>query len=109
MAAVGDKTIADGGKNLEPDDKWQDWYVQHKALFAAETNFWSSFEGVSLASIAVPARPAATDSGGQAVQGSVNKAVKKRARNTAKKVAKKAGKKIAKKTAKRGGKARKGS
>jgi phosphatidylserine/phosphatidylglycerophosphate/cardiolipin synthase-like enzyme len=50
MAAVGEKSISDVWKNLEPTDQWQDYYVEHKDLLAAETNFWSSFEGIGLAS-----------------------------------------------------------
>lgn len=56
MAAVGEKTISDIWKNLEPTDKWQDYYVEHKDLLAAETNFWSSFEGVGLANGTTPQR-----------------------------------------------------
>jgi phosphatidylserine/phosphatidylglycerophosphate/cardiolipin synthase-like enzyme len=48
MEAVGEKTISEVWKNLEPTPDWQDYYVEHKQLFAAETNFWSSFEGVGL-------------------------------------------------------------
>jgi phosphatidylserine/phosphatidylglycerophosphate/cardiolipin synthase-like enzyme len=56
MAAVGEKTISDVWKNLDPTDKWQDYYVQHKDQLAAETNFWSSFEGVGLANGAASPR-----------------------------------------------------
>ena len=49
MAAVGESTINKVWKNLEPTDAWQDYYVQHKNFLAAETNFWSSFEGVGIA------------------------------------------------------------
>ena len=49
MAAVGESTINKVWKNLEPTDAWQDYYVQHKHFLAAETNFWSSFEGVGIA------------------------------------------------------------
>jgi hypothetical protein len=48
MAAVGESTIDRVSKNLEPTGAWQDCYVQHKNLLAAETNFWSSFEGVGI-------------------------------------------------------------
>jgi phosphatidylserine/phosphatidylglycerophosphate/cardiolipin synthase-like enzyme len=43
-------TIRNAWKNLRPNDGWQDFYIEHKDFLAAETNFWSSFEGVGLAS-----------------------------------------------------------
>jgi phosphatidylserine/phosphatidylglycerophosphate/cardiolipin synthase-like enzyme len=101
MAAVGQKTIADVWKHLEPSDQWQDYYVQHKTLFAAETNFWSSFEGVSLATPDIPSPPAAGNAAGQAVQRPAKKAAKKPA-------TKKTAKKTAKKTTEKAGKANKG-
>jgi hypothetical protein len=48
IAAVGESAIDRVWKNLEPTGAWQDCYVQHKNLLAAETNFWSSFEGVGI-------------------------------------------------------------
>jgi phosphatidylserine/phosphatidylglycerophosphate/cardiolipin synthase-like enzyme len=48
MEAVGEKTIDEVWKSLTPNDTWQDYYVQHKNLLAAEVNFWSPFEGVGL-------------------------------------------------------------
>ena len=35
-------------QHLEPSDRWQDFYVKHEEFLAAETNFWSSFGGISL-------------------------------------------------------------
>jgi phosphatidylserine/phosphatidylglycerophosphate/cardiolipin synthase-like enzyme len=32
---------------LKPNDKWQDWYVDHKEFLAAETLFWSPVSGPS--------------------------------------------------------------
>jgi hypothetical protein len=49
MAAVGESTIDRVWKNLELTGVWQDYYLQHKNLLAAETNFWSSFEAVGIA------------------------------------------------------------
>ena len=45
---VGPTVIKRAWQKLDPTDGWQDYYVKRKDLFAAETNFWSSFGGVSL-------------------------------------------------------------
>jgi phosphatidylserine/phosphatidylglycerophosphate/cardiolipin synthase-like enzyme len=47
--SVGLAVIKDAWKNLQPNADWQDYYIEHKDFLAAETNFWSSFGGVSLA------------------------------------------------------------
>ena len=49
IATTQPSIIRDAWKNLEPDDRWQDYYVKNKDFLAAETNFWSSFGGVALA------------------------------------------------------------
>ena len=49
IATTQPSIIRDAWKSLEPDDRWQDYYVKNKDFLAAETNFWSSFGGVALA------------------------------------------------------------
>jgi hypothetical protein len=64
MAAVGESTINKVWKKLEPNDAWQDCCVWYKNFLAAETNFWSSFEGIGIAteSSQPPRRRKAPDS-----------------------------------------------
>jgi phosphatidylserine/phosphatidylglycerophosphate/cardiolipin synthase-like enzyme len=50
MATIGRAQIKKAWQHLEPSDRWQDFYVKHEEFLAAETNFWSSFGGVSLVS-----------------------------------------------------------
>jgi hypothetical protein len=50
MSTVGKDVMKKAWQHLEPDDRWQDFYVEHKGFLAAETNFWSPFGGVSLTS-----------------------------------------------------------
>jgi PLD-like domain len=45
---VGPPTIRKAWQHLRPDDGWQDFYIEHKDFLAAETNFWSPFDGVGL-------------------------------------------------------------
>jgi phosphatidylserine/phosphatidylglycerophosphate/cardiolipin synthase-like enzyme len=35
-------------QNLEPDDRWQDFYIENRDFLAAEANFWSPFGGEAL-------------------------------------------------------------
>ena len=49
MAETKPSIVKNAWKNLRSDDRWQDFYVEHKDFLAAETNFWSSFGGVGLA------------------------------------------------------------
>jgi len=46
---VGKSVVKKTWQHLRPDDSWQDYYIKNKDKFAAETNFWSPFGGVSLA------------------------------------------------------------
>src|SRR5262249_62430726 len=46
---VGPTVMHDAWQSLEPTDKWQDFYEEHKDFLAAEVNFWSPFNGVSIA------------------------------------------------------------
>jgi phosphatidylserine/phosphatidylglycerophosphate/cardiolipin synthase-like enzyme len=50
MKTVAPSVIKKAWQKLEPTDHWQDFYVEHRDFLAAETNFWSAFSGVSLAS-----------------------------------------------------------
>jgi hypothetical protein len=45
---VGLTVIKKTWQHLDPTDGWQDFYVEHRDFLAAETNFWSSFEGIGL-------------------------------------------------------------
>ncbi|WP_315832451.1 phospholipase D-like domain-containing protein [Bradyrhizobium prioriisuperbiae] len=58
MQKVAPTVIDKAWKNLNPSDKWQDFYVKNKDFLAAETNFWSSFggEGVARGTRRDPAR-----------------------------------------------------
>jgi hypothetical protein len=49
MAAVGESTINKVWKNLEPTDAWQGLLCPAQESPRRETNFWSSFEGVGIA------------------------------------------------------------
>ena len=49
VAKVGTKVIRNAWHNLTPNDTWQDFYQEHKDFLAAEVNFWSPFDGESLA------------------------------------------------------------
>lgn len=48
IAMTKPNIIRNAWKYLRSDDGWQDFYVKNKDFFAAETNFWSSFEGEAL-------------------------------------------------------------
>jgi phosphatidylserine/phosphatidylglycerophosphate/cardiolipin synthase-like enzyme len=50
VTTVGRAQMKKAWQHLEPSDRWQDFYVKHEEFLAAETNFWSSFGGVSLVS-----------------------------------------------------------
>jgi phosphatidylserine/phosphatidylglycerophosphate/cardiolipin synthase-like enzyme len=47
---VGPTVIKKAWQFLSPTDGWQDFYIKNKDFLAAETNFWSPFAGVGLAS-----------------------------------------------------------
>jgi len=47
---VGAQTLKKAWQSLVPRDSWQDYYQKNKHRLAAETNFWSSSEGVGLSS-----------------------------------------------------------
>jgi phosphatidylserine/phosphatidylglycerophosphate/cardiolipin synthase-like enzyme len=57
LKTVGQAVIKKTWQHLRPDDGWQDYYIKNKDNFAAESNFWSAFGGVSL-SDEKPQRPA---------------------------------------------------
>jgi len=56
ISTVGQSVIKKAWQHLQPDDHWQDFYVKNKDFLAAETNFWSPFDGVSLSDEKPPRR-----------------------------------------------------